>query len=164
MNATALPTVDWLVRTLSLSPHPEGGYYRETYRSPRSVANGRAASTMIYFLLPQGHVSRLHRLDADEGWHLYLGGPLEIFQLDPGAPDAPPLVTRLGTDLANGERPQHIVPAGHWFGAAPAAAAVYALVGCTVAPGFECSAFELGDRTQLLERFPQATALVQRLA
>jgi len=158
-----LPAADWLIRELSLLPHPEGGFYRETYRSPTLDRRGRPAATMIYFLLPQGHVSRLHRLDADEGWHLYLGGPLEIYELDERGADCPPQITTLGTDLARGERPQHIVPAGRWFGAAPAAGAAYALVGCSVAPGFEFAKFELGERSKLTRTFPGAGELIDRL-
>lgn len=162
-DSTALPTVESLVRELDLRPHPEGGYYRETYRAAHVGADGRAASTMIYFLLPKGQVSRLHRIDADEGWHLYLGGPLEIYELDPHEPDAPPRITTLGTNLARGERPQHVVPAGRWFGAEPAPGADFALVGCTVAPGFEFARLELGDRTRLSALFPDVRALIKRL-
>lgn len=162
-GADALPTVETLVRELGLRPHPEGGYYRETHRSAQVDASGRAASTLIYFLLPQGHVSRLHRIDADEGWHLYLGGPLEIYELDEREPLAPPRITTLGTRLVRGERPQHVVPAGRWFGAEPAPGAAYALVGCTVAPAFEFTRFELADRTRLSALFPDARALIKRL-
>ena len=96
LHGTAnLPAADWLIRELSLLPHPEGGFYRETYRSPTLDHRGRPAATMIYFLLPQGHVSRLHRLDADEGWHLYLGGPLEIYELDEREADRAPRITAL---------------------------------------------------------------------
>jgi predicted cupin superfamily sugar epimerase len=158
-----LPDVATLVRTLQLRPHPEGGYYRETYRSGRLDDDGRAASTLIYFLLPAGHVSRLHRIDADESWHLYLGGPLQVFELDERDPDGAPTVTVLGTDLARGERLQHVVPAGRWFGAAPVDGAPYALVGCAVAPAFEFDRFELGARPDLLRRFPGARAIVERL-
>jgi predicted cupin superfamily sugar epimerase len=158
---TSLPAAADLVRDLRLLPHPEGGFYRETYRATQ-VHGGRAASTMIYFLLPAGQVSRLHRIDADEGWHHYLGGTLEIFELNEAEPDRP-RVTRLGKDLAAGELPQHMVPAGRWFGAAPAAGAPYALVGCTVAPGFEFAQFELGTRERLLARFPAAADIVVRL-
>ncbi len=163
MPKSVLPSADWLIEELSLSAHPEGGYFRETYRSTRLDAEGRAAATMIYFLLKRGQVSGLHRIDADEGWHLYLGGPLEIFELDERDPAASPLMTRLGTDLSHGERPQHVVAAGRWFGAALAADAEYALVGCTVAPGFEFANFELADREKLLARFPAARALIVRL-
>jgi predicted cupin superfamily sugar epimerase len=78
-------------------------------------------------------------------------------------PHAPPAVTRLGNDLAHGEQPQHVVPAGHWFGAAPAVGSPYALVGCTVAPAFEFAAFELADRATLLSAFPEAAELIRRL-
>jgi predicted cupin superfamily sugar epimerase len=158
-----LPTVDSLSRELGLRPHPEGGYYRETYRATMRTQQGRAASTLIYFLLPAGQVSKLHRIDADESWHLYLGGPLEIYELDEQSPNASPCVTTLGTRLDRGERPQHVVPAGRWFGAAPGAGAPYALVGCCVAPGFEFARFELAERAQLHAKFPTARELVTRL-
>lgn len=160
-RVATLPSVESLIRELDLSPHPEGGFYRETYRATRRHASGRPAATLIYFLLPKGHVSRLHRIDADEGWHLYLGGPLEIYELDDNHTGA--RISVLGTDLAQGQRPQHVVPAGRWFGAAPAAAADYALVGCSVAPGFRFSGFELAERATLLDRFPAARELILRL-
>ena len=160
---TSLPTAEDLVQDLGLSPHPEGGFYRETYRARTQLDGGRAAATMIYFLLPAGQVSRLHRIDADEGWHHYLGGALEIFELDETRPGSSALVTRLGKDLSRGEVPQHLVPGGRWFGAAPAAGAPYALVGCTVAPGFEFAKFELGRRDALLARFPASAEIVTRL-
>jgi predicted cupin superfamily sugar epimerase len=159
---TSLPDAAELVRELALRPHPEGGFYRETYRAAHTVDAGRAASTMIYFLLRAGEVSRLHRIDADEGWHHYLGGALEVYELDETEP-ARLRVTRLGKDLHRGEVPQHMVPAGRWFGAAPAPGVPYALVGCTVAPGFEFARFELGTRASLLARFPDAADLVTRL-
>ena len=162
-NRAPLPDPAELIRALDLQPHPEGGYFRETYRSDRLGADGRSAGTMIYFLLLPGQVSRLHRLDADEGWHLYVGGPLEIHELDEGRPDDAPWVTVLGPDIERGERPQHIVPAGRWFGATLAADAPFALVGCTVAPGFEFSGFELGNGAALRAKFPRAHALIRRL-
>lgn len=160
---TSLPAAEDLVQTLHLLPHPEGGFYRETYRATTRLDGGRAAATMIYFLLPAGHVSRLHRIDADEGWHHYLGGALEICELDESRPGSSARVTRLGKDLSRGEVPQHLVPAGRWFGAAPATGSPYALVGCTVAPGFEFSKFELGRRDALLALFPAAAEIVTRL-
>jgi len=162
-QADARATVGTLIRELRLEAHPEGGFFRETYRSSVIDAHGRAAATLIYFLLPRGHVSRLHRIDADESWHLYSGGPLEIYELDEAAPQDALRVTALGTDLARGERPQHVVPAGRWFGAACAAGADYALVGCSVAPGFEFSRFELGVRAELEARFARHRALIRRL-
>ncbi len=162
-DRAALPDPEELIRALGLQPHPEGGYFRETYRSARLGADGRCAGTMIYFLLLRGQVSRLHRLDADEGWHLYVGGPLEIHELDEGRPDDAPRITMLGADIEHGERPQHVVPAGRWFGATLAADAPFALVGCTVAPGFEFTAFELGSAAVLEAKFPRAHALIRRL-
>lgn len=152
-----------LIRELALEPHPEGGYFRETYRAESHDASGRAASTLIYFLLLRGQVSKLHRIDADEGWHLYLGGPLLIHELDERAPDAPPRVTPLGLDLMHGERPQHVVMAGRWFGAELAPTAEFALVGCSVAPAFEFAKFELAARAALRTRFTAAAALIDRL-
>ncbi len=156
-------SIERLVHVLELAPHPEGGYFRETYRSPHAGPGGRAASTLIYFLLAAGQVSKLHRIDADEGWHLYLGGPLEIHELDPGHPDATVLTTILGHDLAGGQRPQHVVPSGRWFGATLPAGVSYALVGCSVAPGFEFANFELGDRETLMRAFPAAVEAISRL-
>ncbi|MBL8564386.1 MAG: cupin domain-containing protein [Hyphomicrobiaceae bacterium] len=133
-------TADAVIALLELAPHPEGGFFRETFRDTATVVGtGRAASTAIYFLLPAGVVSRWHRVDATETWHWYAGAPLEL-SIAPtlgGAPEA----TRLGPDLAAGERPQGIVPAHHWQQAR--SLGDWTLVGCTVAPGFEFSGFEI---------------------
>lgn len=130
--------VDGIVRLLELAPHPEGGFYRETFRDARAPG-GRAASTAIYFLLPGGAPSRWHRVDAAEGWHHYAGAPLELTIEENGARS----VQRLGKDLAAGERPQGIVPAGAWQAAR--SLGDWTLVGCTVAPGFEFARFEVID-------------------
>jgi uncharacterized protein len=129
-----------IVRMLELSPHPEGGFYRETYRDARRIEGGRAASTAIYFLLPAGRVSAWHRVDAAEIWHYYAGAPLALAVSASGATATRHL---LGPDLANGQRPQFVVPADAWQSAASLGA--WTLVGCTVAPGFEFSAFTLAD-------------------
>jgi hypothetical protein len=127
-----------IVRLLELAPHPEGGHFRETFRDPR-LEGGRATSTAIYFLLEHGERSHWHRIDAAEAWHFYAGAPLllEIAASGSGA------VTRmtLGPDLAAGERPQAIVPAGAWQAAESLGA--WTLAGCTVAPGFVFDRFEL---------------------
>jgi len=127
-----------IVRVLELAPHPEGGHFRETFRDQR-LEGGRAASTAIYFLLGHGERSHWHRIDAAEAWHFYAGAPLllEIAASGSGA------VTRmtLGPDLAAGERPQAIVPAGAWQAAESLGA--WTLAGCTVAPGFVFDRFEL---------------------
>lgn len=129
-----------IVRMLELSPHPEGGFYRETFRDERRIEGGRAASTAIYFLLPAGQVSAWHRVDAAEIWHYYAGAPLTLAISASGATATR---HRLGPDLANGQRPQLVVPADAWQSAASLGA--WTLVGCTVAPGFEFSAFTLAD-------------------
>lgn len=160
--------VEQLVQQLQLEPHPEGGFYRETFRDERAVEGGRSASTAILYLLPAGAKSKLHRLDAAECWHAYLGGPVTVVQLDAQAPGQVRLMV-VGHDLAAGQQLQHVVPPHTWFGAVPGdvtkqeGAAQWALVGCTVAPGFEFSAFEFGDKARLLAEFPQAAAWIERL-
>jgi predicted cupin superfamily sugar epimerase len=158
-----------LVRQLRLRPHPEGGFYRETYRAPlliprralpRRYGGARAAATSILFLLPRGAVSRLHRIASDEAWHFHLGGPLLIVEIGPGGR---PRRTLLGPDPARGHRLQHVVPAGTWFGARPAPGTAFTLVGCAVAPGFDFADFEMGDRAELLRRFSAARGEVLRL-
>ena len=140
-----------LISQLGLSPHPEGGHYRETYRASEQVntARGpRAASTAILFLLEAGERSCWHRIRSDEAWHFHSGGGLLIHQLSPsGAVQT----TRLGMAITAGERPQHVVPAGDWFAAEPAAGCSWSLVSCTVAPGFDFADFELAQADQLLE-------------
>jgi uncharacterized protein len=128
-----------IVRRLGLAPHPEGGHFREIFRDRRAVDGGRAASTAIYFLLARGERSHWHRIDAVEVWHFYAGAPL---LLETAASDVA-AVTRvtLGPDLAAGEQPQAIVPAGAWQAAESLGA--WTLVGCTVAPGFAFESFEL---------------------
>ncbi len=126
-----------IIRLLDLKPHPEGGHFRETFRDPRLV-DGRAASTAIYFLLGRGERSRWHRVDAAEIWHFHAGAPLELAV---AAGPQPSAITRLGPDLMAGERPQAVVPAGAWQSAATLGD--WTLVGCTVAPGFEFSGFEM---------------------
>jgi predicted cupin superfamily sugar epimerase len=131
-----------IVRLLDLAPHPEGGFYRQTFRDSRTIDGARGASTAIYYLLPAGEVSAWHRVvDAAEVWPYYAGAPLELVLSEDGAT----LVSyRLGPALATGERPQCVVPAGVWQSAKSLGA--WTLVGCTVAPAFEFSKFELAPR------------------
>jgi hypothetical protein len=140
-----------LIAELGLQRHPEGGWYRQTWAEPGPTAQ-RPASTAIYYLLRAGELSRWHRVDATEVWHHYAGAPLEIRL---AADDDGPVEThRLGTSLAEGERPQLIVPAGEWQTARSLGA--WTLAGCTVSPGFTFDGFELaadgwqpgGDRPQ----------------
>ena len=127
-----------VIRLLGLEPHPEGGWFRETFRDERRSESGRAASTAIYFLLAAGEVSRWHRVDAAEVWHFHAGAPL-LLTLSPDGNQISEV--RLGTDLAGGERPQAVVPAGHWQSAV--SLGPWTLVGCTVAPGFSFEGFEM---------------------
>jgi predicted cupin superfamily sugar epimerase len=126
-----------IIEHLRLAPHPEGGHYRETWRAATAPGE-RASGTAIYFLLQAGEVSRWHRVDADETWHFYAGSPLELTIADEeGALDR----WVVGSDLPAGHRPQVVVPAHRWQTARSLGA--WSLVGCTVAPGFEFSGFEL---------------------
>lgn len=129
-----------IIRELDLRPHPEGGHFRETFRDARQV-EGRAASTSIYFLLRAGEVSRWHRVDAAEVWHLYAGAPLELAIAE--TLDGPRAIVRLSADLTAGARPQAVVPADWWQSARTTGA--WTLVGCTVAPGFTFEGFELAS-------------------
>lgn len=130
-----------VIALLDLKKHPEGGWYRETFRDPRIDANGRSFSTLIYYLLEAGETSEWHRVDATEVWHWHAGGPLVITVSENGH-DAS--AHHLGNALATGQRPQFVVPAGWWQTATSLGA--WTLVGCSVAPGFEFSGFEMAPR------------------
>ena len=126
-----------VIALLGLAPHPEGGHYRETHRDSREV-DGRSVGTAIYYLLDVGEVSGWHRVDAAETWHWYAGAPL-VLTVSPDGHDA--AAHHLGPDLARRQRPQLVVPAGHWQTATSLGA--WTLVGCTVAPGFRFEGFEM---------------------
>jgi predicted cupin superfamily sugar epimerase len=148
------------IARLGLLPHPEGGFYRETFRSSLSVDHGapRSASTAIYFLLPARTFSAFHRVRSDEVWHHYDGDALDLHTIDEQGTYA---IARLGHDYDAGQRPQAVVPAGVWQAAVPLGR--YALCGCTVAPGFDFADFELPDRAAILERFPALTEIITKL-
>ncbi|MFT6996410.1 MAG: putative cupin superfamily sugar epimerase [Cryomorphaceae bacterium] len=155
-----------LVDRLDLLPHPEGGYYKETYRSDLAqlppnalgIKVERNLSTAIYFLLTKGSFSAFHRIKQDELWHHYLGDPIAVHTISPEGEYAKLL---LGKDLAKGEFPQHMVKGGTWF--ASESLGEYSLAGCTVAPGFDFADFELPPRKLLLDRFPQHSEIILRL-
>ena len=133
-------SADDVIRLLDLKPHPEGGYYRETFRDPRQIEGGRNASTAIYFLLKRGERSHWHCVDAAEVWHWSGGSALELKINADGATQT----LRLGPDLATGEHPQVVVPAGAWQAAE--SLGDWTLCGCTVAPGFEFKTFVLAPK------------------
>lgn len=164
-----------LIELLGLQPHPEGGYYRETYRSGARVqaaAGARSVSTAIYYLLEAPAHSAWHRIAADEMWHFYAGDRLDVHVLEE---DGRLTTLRLGYPLVDPDCGfQAVVPAGRWFAAelgrvpdgqrAGNGASPFALVGCTVAPGFEFSEFELADCAALMARYPQHVSIIRRLA
>ncbi len=129
-------TAEDIIASLGLQPHPEGGHYIETFKDPHLV-DGRPASSAIYYLLKKGEVSHWHRIDAVEVWHWYGGAALRLSIHDQGVTET----LHLGGDLAAGQRPQAIVPAGAWQAAESTGA--WTLVGCTVAPAFRFSSFEM---------------------
>ncbi len=133
-----MTTANALITQLDLQPHPEGGWYRETWRAP---GEGRTSGTAIYFLLEKGQSSHWHRVDAAEIWHFYAGAPLALHIS--ATANGPAKTALLGPDLSTGARPQRIVPAHYWQAAETTGD--YTLVGCTVSPGFEFSGFELAE-------------------
>ena len=160
MNFTAQAYIE----AFQLLPHPEGGFYKETYRSDCAVqpqpatslsssqlAPVRAASTGIYFLLEHGNFSAFHRIASDEMWHFYAGDALEVLEL---LETGELVTTLLGMTLAKGETFQHMVKANTWFASRVVEGGAFALVGCTVAPGFDFSDFQLADRVELSRQYP----------
>lgn len=146
--------VSELIAALDLKPHPEGGYYRETYRSSKVVGQPvRALSTAIYYLLVPDTFSELHRLTADEIFHFYLGDTVEMLQL---FEDGASKVVKLGQNLAAGEQLQVVLPAGVWFGSRLLAGGSFALMGTTVAPGFDFADYERGSRAELIAQYSQS--------
>ncbi len=159
-----------IIELLKLTKHPEGGYYRQVYRSneeidghylPKRFNGSRSFSTSIYFLLTSDCFSAFHKINQDEGWHFYQGSPLNIHMIDEKGHYSS---IQLGHELEKGQRPQFIVPAGCFFGASVINKDSFSLVGCTVAPGFEFDDFLLPNTHELLVKFPQHEAIIKRLS
>lgn len=139
--------VQYLVKTHNLLPHPEGGFYKETYRSEHS--------TGIFYLLTKGQKSSLHRITSDEMWHFYGGDSLIIVELTEAG--------NVKETLLNKANPQYVVKANVWFGAYLPNESAYAFSGCTVAPAFEFKNFEMGNKEKMLKEFPEAKTMIEKL-
>lgn len=152
---------------LALISHPEGGFFKEIYRSNGSgvfLMNGerktRNYSTSIYFLMEKGDFSAFHKIQSDEVWHFYGGEALEIFHIDQ---KGELIKTLLGPNPEKGEKLQAVIPANVWFGSRPAPSSKYSLVGCTVSPGFDFEDFEMAKRENLLTEFPEHLKIIEEL-
>ena len=159
---------DKIIKSLNLKKHPEGGYYSEVYRSEEKIEKDldkrftgkHCLYTSIYFLLTENEFSAFHVLKSDEIWHFYEGTALYIHIINK---DGSHNIISLGKDLESGEHFQYLIKAGQYFAAEVRDKTTFALVGCTVSPGFEYEDFELCERKPLIERFPQHKVLIERL-
>lgn len=164
-----MKSYDQIIDRLQLMPHPEGGFFRETYRSVWEIKqeslgtefNGvRNYSTAIYFLLTSDMFSAFHRIRQDEVWHFYDGSPISLHVI---SPDGEYSETIIGNDIEKGEHPQFVVPAGYWFASNVKNENDFSLVGCTVSPGFDFKDFELAVRGELINKFPAHEQIITKL-
>ena len=162
-------TANYWIENLQMIKHPEGGYFKEVYRSgenipekalPERYQGNRSFATSIYFLLRGDEFSSFHRIQSDETWHFYVGSTLELHVL---SKDGSLNTYLLGRDLEKGEHLQVTIPQNCWFGARVKNPESFALLGCTVAPGFHFDDFELGDRKKLLEEYPDHEKIIKEL-
>lgn len=155
---------NYYIKHLQLEQHPEGGYFKETYRSTQNVMNRneveRSASTGIYFLITSDFYSAFHKIESDEMWHYHDGSALSVYVI---LPTGELEVLKIGKDIENGEQLQGVVPAGSWFASKVDATDSFSLVGCTVAPGFDFDDFVLADRMDLIAEYPQHTTIIKEL-
>lgn len=161
--------METIIQQLELSPHPEGGYFKETYRSKGTISEAdlgapyegkRNIATSIYFLLHSETFSAFHKIHQDEQWHFYKGAVIKLHII---APNGDYWYKDIGNDLSQGQVPQYMVLGGHWFAAEVPAKDSFALAGCTVAPGFNFKDFHMPKRTELTTLFPQHSSLIKRL-
>jgi len=165
-----MPTAEEIIEFLELQPHPkEGGFFRETYRSSESIAveslparypQNRSHATAIYYLLTPNTFSALHRLASDEVFHFYLGDPVRMLQL---SPEGVGRTIVLGPNLWQGQELQVVVPRGVWQGSILKPGGRFALLGCTVAPGFDYADYESAQRGKLIEEFPKFADIITQL-
>lgn len=162
-------TAQEIIQQLDLQEHPEGGYFKETYRSegvipnsslPKEYIGDRNHSTGIYFLLTSEKFSAFHKVNQDEMWHFYKGNPMKLHMI---SHDGNYSSVVIGSDLQNGEVPQFTVKGGDWFAGEVIQEGGYAFVGCTVAPGFDFADFVLPKREELIEMFPKHKDIIYRL-
>ncbi len=162
--------VEQIIEQLDLQPHPEGGYYKEIYRSEGLIKNDSLPDTMegernyatgIYFLLPSGKFSAFHRIKQDETWHYYKGSAICLHIISPEGEYTTQIV---GNDILKGEQPQYVVKAGDWFAATVVDEDTYSLVGCTVAPGFDFVDFELARKDDLSELYQNLSHIIVQLS
>ncbi|MBL4715537.1 MAG: hypothetical protein COC01_03265 [Bacteroidetes bacterium] len=159
-------TAEYWIEKLALKSHPEGGYYNETYRSPGTLEHelfdgSRNFSTAIHYMLESHEVSTFHRLKSDELMHFYYGDCFTVYVINDDSGELSEI--NLGSDLENGETFQGLIKAGDWFGAKVNKPDTYGLIGCTVAPGFDFSDFEIAQRGVMLEKFPQHEKIITKL-
>lgn len=162
--------VKHLVNTFNLLPHPEGGFYKETYRSPMKINAANAVelgfteakhcSTAIYFLLTANNFSAFHKIKSDEVWHFYKGDSLHIHVISPTGEYS---CIQLGNNIQNGEQLQAVVPANYWFASEVALGGHFSFVGCTVSPGFDFNDFEMAEKNSFLQQFPQHHTIINKL-
>jgi len=162
-------TAQDIIGHFQLEPHPEGGWYKRVFESsgkirqmnlPPQFTGDRFYVTSIYYLLQEGQFSAFHRLKQDEVWHLYMGGPLRLYRIDN---KGNLLQDVIGHDFADGQIPQISIDPGIYFAAELLPGSDFAFVGCTVAPGFEFKDFQLGNRVELLDKYPSHTTVIERL-
>lgn len=161
-----IKNADYWIEFLELKPHPEGGYYKEIYRSEDEIPGNtlaafsekRSVCTSIYFLLGPNDISHFHRIKSDELWFFHDGDAIQIHTLS----DAGHRILELGPHAAQGQCLQHLVPAGNWFASHVKEGGQFALVSCVVSPGFDFADFEMAELTSLLEAFPAHEEIVQR--
>lgn len=159
-------SVEEIIELLQLKPHPEGGYFREIYRSEGMIKHkclgpeytgDRNYSTSIYYMLDGNSFSAFHKIVQDETWHFYDGSPLALHMITPLGYH---IEVIMGPEIEKGQVFQYTVPGGTWFAAKPVETESYSLFGCTVSPGFTFADFRIGDRNELISLFPQYTDLI----
>ncbi len=165
-----MKSIDKIVTQLGLEAHPEGGFYKETYRStgsivssslPEGYQSSRNYATCIYFLLTSENFSAFHKIKQDEIWHFYKGSPISLHILTKAGSYEKHMI---GSDLERGEVPQFVVHGGDWFASEVEVPNSYALAGCTVSPGFDFADFEMARREELLQEYPDHQLVISKLA